>query len=65
MNLKLLFKVLLGLDGENTSICFLTEYVFRPLSGTTVFEEYESPENSLLFVMELLQGQTDVERVGV
>jgi len=54
VNLKLLFKVLPGLDGENASIYFLTEHVFRPLSGTTIFEECEGPESSLLFIVELL-----------
>jgi len=53
---ELLFKVSPGLDGENTSVCFLTEYVFGPLGGTTSFEECESPENPFLFVVELLQG---------
>jgi len=53
---ELLFKVSPGLDGENASVCFLAEYVFRPLGGTTSFEECESPENSFLFVMELLRG---------
>jgi len=53
---ELLFKVSPGLDGENASVCFLTEYVFRPLGGTTSFEECESPENPFLFVVELLWG---------
>jgi len=53
VNLELLFKVPPGLDGENTSVCFLTEHVFGPLGGTTTFEECEGPENSLLFIMEL------------
>jgi len=53
---ELLFKVSPGLDGENASVCFLTEYIFGPLGGTTSFEECESPENPFLFVMELLQG---------
>jgi len=56
MNLELLFKVSSCLDREDTSVCFLIEHVFRPLGDTTTFEEYESPENSLLFVMELLWG---------
>jgi len=51
---ELLFKVSLGLDGENASVHFLTEYVFRPLGGTTSFEERESPENPFLFIVELL-----------
>jgi len=51
---ELLFKVSLGLDGENASVCFLTEYVFRPLGGTTFFKERESPENPFLFIVELL-----------
>jgi len=53
---ELLFKVSPGLDGENASVRFLTEYVFGPLGGTTSFEEHESPENSFLFVVELLRG---------
>jgi len=53
---ELLFKVSPGLDGENASVCFLTEYVFGPLGGTTFFEEHESPENPFLFIMELLRG---------
>jgi len=52
----LLFKVSLGLDRENASVCFLTEYIFRPLGSTTSFEEHESPENPFLFVVELLRG---------
>jgi len=52
---ELLFKVSPGLDGENASVCFLTEYVFGPLGGTTFFEEYESPENPFLFIVELLR----------
>jgi len=62
---ELLFKVPPGLDGENTSICFLTEHIFGPLGGMTTFEECEGPEDFLLFVMELLWGQADVERAGV
>jgi len=53
---ELLFKVSSGLDGENASVRFLTEYVFRPLGGTTSLEERESPENPFLFVVELLRG---------
>jgi len=56
MQPELLFKVSPGLDGENTSVCFLMEYIFRPLGGTTSFEECESPENPFLFVVELLWG---------
>jgi len=51
---ELLFKVSLGLDGENTSVHFLTEHVFGPLGGTTTFEECKSPEDFLLFIVELL-----------
>ena len=39
-----------------TGVRFLTEYVFRPFGGTTSLEEYESPEDPFLFVMELLWG---------
>jgi len=41
------------------------EHVFRPLGGTTTFEECEGPESFLLFVMELLWGQADVEGAEV
>jgi len=54
MNPELLFKVSPGLDGENTSVYFLIEHVFRLLGGTIAFEECEGPENSLLFIVELL-----------
>ena len=57
VNPELLFKVPPGLDGKNASVCLLTEYIFGPLGSVTTFEECESPENSLLFVVELLQGQ--------
>jgi len=53
---ELLFQVSPGLDGENASICFLMEYVFRPLGSMISFEERESPENPFLFIMELLWG---------
>jgi len=56
VQLELLFKVSPGLDGKNASVCFLTEYIFGPLGGTTSFEERESPENPFLFVVELLRG---------
>jgi len=56
VQLELLFKVSPGLDGKNASVRFLTEYVFGPLGGMTSFEECESPENSFLFVVELLRG---------
>jgi len=62
---ELLFKVSPRWDGENASVCFLTEHVFRLFGSTTAFEEREGPEDSLLFVMELLQGQMNVEGVGV
>jgi len=56
VQLELLFKVSLGLDGENTSVHFLTKYIFGLLGGMISFEEYESPENLFLLVMELLRG---------
>ena len=52
---ELLFEVSLGLNGENTSVRFLTEHVFGLLGGMISFKERESPENLFLFVMELLQ----------
>jgi len=53
---ELLFEVPPGLDGEDASVCFLTEYVLRPLGGVTIFEKREGPEDFLLFVVELLWG---------
>jgi len=44
---------------------FLTKHVFRPLGSTTTFEECEGPKNPLFFVMELFQGQADVQGAGV
>jgi len=65
VDLELLFKVLLVLDRENASVCFLTEHIFGLLGGITTFEECKGPEDFLLFVMELLWGQADIERAGV
>jgi len=62
---ELLFKVPSCLGKKNASVCFLTEYVFGPLGSTTTFKECKGPENFLLFAVELLQGQADVERAGV
>jgi len=56
VNLELLFKVSSGLDGENTSVRFLMEHIFGPLGGVITFEEYEGPENSFFFIMELFWG---------
>ena len=68
MDPELLFKVPPGLDredGENTGVRFLTEHILGPLGGATTFEEHKGPEDFLLFVMELLQDQADIERAGV
>jgi len=56
VQLELLFKVSPGLDRENASVHFLTEYIFRPLGGMTSLEKLESPEDPFLFVIELLWG---------
>ena len=53
---ELLFKFSPGLDGENASVRFLMEYVFGPLGSMTSLEERKGPEDSFLFIMELLQG---------
>ena len=65
VDLELLFKVPPGLNRKNPSVRFLTEHVFRPLGSTTTLEECEGPKNSLLFIVELLQGQVDVKGAGV
>jgi len=56
VQLELLFKFSPGLDGENASVHFLTEYVFGPLGGMTSLEEREGLEDPFLFIIELLQG---------
>jgi len=56
VNLELLFKVSLGLHGENTSVRFLMEDVLRLLGSMTTLEKHESPENFFLFVIKLFQG---------
>jgi len=65
VNLELLLEVSPGLDGENTSVHFLTKHIFRPLGSTTTFEEHESPKNPFFFVVELFWGQVDVQGAGV
>jgi len=65
VNLELLLEVSPGSDGENASVYLLTKHVFGPLGSTTTFEERESPEDPLFFVVELFQGQADVQRAGV
>jgi len=56
MQPELLFKFSPGLDGENTSVHFLTKYIFGPLGSPTSLEKREGPENPFLFVLELLWG---------
>jgi len=53
---ELLFEVPPGLDGEDAGVYFLTEHILGPFGGATAFEKHESPEDFLLFVMELLWG---------
>jgi len=65
VNLELLLKVSPGSDGENASVYFLTKHVFGPLGSMTTFEECESPKNPLFFVVELFQGQANVQEAGV
>ena len=56
MQPELLFKFSLDLDRKNTSVRFLMEYVFGPLSNMTSLKEHEGPEDLFLFIMELLWG---------
>ena len=56
MDPELLFKVPLGLDRKDAGVCFLTEHVLGPFGGATTFEKRESPEDFLLFIVELLWG---------
>ena len=65
VNPELLLEVSPGSDGENASVRFLTKHVFGPLGSTTTFEECEGPKNPLFFVVELFQGQADVQGAGV
>jgi len=53
---ELLFEVPPGLDREDAGVHFLMKHILRPLGSTTTFEKCESPEDFLLFVMELLWG---------
>jgi len=57
---ELLLKVSPGLDRKDANVCFLTKYIFRLLGSTTAFEEHESPEDLLFFIVELVQGQAYV-----
>jgi len=65
VNPELLLEVSPGLNRENASVCFLTKHVFGPLGSTTTFEEHEGPKNPLFFVVELFQGQANVQGAGV
>jgi len=65
VKLELLLEISPGLDRENTSVHFLTKYIFGPLGSTSSFEEHESPENPFFFVVELLWGQANVEGAEV
>ena len=65
VNPELLLEVSPGSDGENASVCFLTKHVFGPLGSMTTFEERESPKNPLFFIVELFQGQANVQEAGV
>jgi len=65
VNPELLLEVSPSSDGENASVRFLMKHVFGPLGSTTTFEECESPKNPLFFVVELFQGQADVQGAGV
>jgi len=56
VQLELLFKFSPDLDGENTCVRFLTEYIFGPLGGTISLKECEGPKDPFLFIMELLWG---------
>jgi len=62
---ELLLEISPGLDRENASVRFLMKYIFGLLGSMSSFEERESLENSFFFVVELLQGQADVEEAGV
>jgi len=53
---ELLLKVSPGLNREDASVHFLVKHVFGPLGGMTTFEECKSPEDLLLFIVELLRG---------
>ena len=65
VNPELLLEVSPGSDGENASVRLLTKHVFRPLGSMTTFEERESPEDPLFFIVELFRGQADVQGAGV
>jgi len=57
---ELLFKVGLGLDGKDTSVCLLVKEVLGPLHGLSILKEGKGPEDLFLVIAELLWGQVQV-----
>jgi len=60
-----LFKVDLGLNWKNTSVCLLEKEVLRPLHSTFILEEGEGPEDFFLVVGELIWGQAQIQHAEV
>ena len=51
---ELLFEVSPGLNGKNTSVCFLVKKVFGLSCGSSILEKSESPEDFFLIAAQLL-----------
>jgi len=54
---ELLFKVDLGLNWKNASVCLLVKEILGPLRNTSVLEEGKGPKDFFLIAGELLWGQ--------
>jgi len=60
-----LFEVSLGLNWKNAGVRLLAKEVLGPLRSTSILEEGESPEDFFLIASKLLQGQAQIQCVGV
>ena len=65
LTLELPFEVSPGLNGKNTSVCFLVKKVFGPSCGSSILEKSESPEDFFLIAAELLWAQAQIQYTGV
>jgi len=62
---ELLFKVGPGSNWENASIHLLAKEVLRLLHSMSILEEGEGSEDFFLVTGELLQGQAQIQHIGV
>jgi len=62
---ELLFKVDLGLNWKNASVCLLVKEILGPLYNTSVLEEGKGPKDFFLIAGELLWGQMQIQSAEV